>query len=112
MPAAALAVTLAAPPRAPAALREAVGSDPPAALAAALVAPGAHWSVESEWPEAMPPPRALGPRDPLRVARRLDVLDADGVGLWILEPDGGDVRLEPSGTSEAWRRLAALLPRA
>lgn len=66
----------------------------------ALAGLAAHWRVDSRWASEHPP-----------VRRSVEAIDC-AEGLWLVIPDGPDLVLEPAVTSELWRRLAALFPRA
>jgi len=69
-------------------------------LHSALTSATTHWRVDSRWAGEQPP-----------VVRSVEVIDSVQ-GLWLVTPDESDAVLVPAVTSELWRRLAGLFPRA
>ena len=58
-----------------------------------------RWTATAEWQAAQQPG-----------SRRLDLLDASPVGVWLLEPTGERVVLWPTTPTAVWRSLARLMP--
>jgi len=87
----------------PARVRDLIGDDPPVTAARAMEGLTAglrgRWRVEASWP-------APGGR---QVERAVEVVDTEG-GLWLIDPEAGDVTLRPITPTLAWRLLIRLLP--
>lgn len=72
------------------------GAQLPPEAAAAVAGLRAHWRVDAGWVEE-------------QRLEMLEVLDADR-GLWLVVPQEGGVRMQPTHAAEVWRHLTGLIP--